>query len=288
MVTSAHATSVPQNLSSADYRRFRDYFHQHTGIYFEDNKRYFVDKRILERMRQTGHSQFRSYFAQLRRDGGHGEFQQLVNCMTVNETYFMREPYQLQCLVQDVLAERLQHQQPSQPMRIWSMPSSTGEEPYSIALTLLEQWPEIDQVDVEIVASDIDTAALDRARQGIYGQRALMHLDEGMKARYFSPLKDGRWQLNSSVRQAIEFTHVNLHDPQTLQHRAQPFDVVFCRNLLIYFDDSARRRATDHLFTALKPGGFVFLGHSESMNRMSSRFQVRRFDHGLAYQRPYA
>ncbi|MYL25104.1 CheR family methyltransferase [Vreelandella massiliensis] len=272
-------------ITSAEFARFRDYFYRRTGLYFEDSKRYFVDKRLLERMRVTGHDSFRSYFTFVRFEAKGEEFQHLVNAMTVNETYFMREKYQFDCLVSEVLNERLAARRSGETLKIWSIPSSTGEEPYSIALMLLEHWPAIADVDVEIVASDIDTRVLTKAQAGIYNQRSLMHVSERVRRRYFTSLEGQRWQLNADIRDAIAFSQVNLSDlEQTRSYR--DFDVIFCRNLLIYFNDAARRRAAEVFFDALAPGGFIFLGHSESMSRISSLFTVRKFTQALAYQKP--
>ncbi|MFC0269526.1 CheR family methyltransferase [Kushneria aurantia] len=273
-------------LSDADFGRFRDYFYRRTGIYFEDSKRYFVDKRLLERMRLTGHEEFRGYFAALRFRAVGDEFQNLVNAMTVNETYFMRERYQFDCLVEEVLEEVMRRREGSRPIRIWVIPSSTGEEPYSLALTLLSRWPLIDSVDVEIVASDIDTSVLERARLGVYTGRSLQHVDSELRRRYFNELGGGRWQIADFIRDAVSFSRVNLLEPEHLRGY-RDFDIILCRNLLIYFDDASRRRAASILYDALDEGGFIFLGHSESMSRISSSYQVRRFKHALVYQKPW-
>ncbi|SEI64006.1 chemotaxis protein methyltransferase CheR [Allopseudospirillum japonicum] len=273
-------------ITDAEFARFRDYFYRRTGIYFEDSKRYFVDKRLLERMRHTEYYSFRSYFTFMRFQASGQEFQQLVNCMTVNETYFMRERYQFECLVEETLNEIVQYpQNKARTLRIWSIPSSTGEEPYSIALSLLEYWPLIEQVDVEIVASDIDTHVLDRCRRGLYSDRSLMHISQDIRDRYFLPKGANQWQLCQDIRDSVLFTQVNLADlAQTREYRH--FDIIFCRNLLIYFDEPARRRAAEVFYDALNPGGFIFLGHSESMSRISSLFKVRKFNKALAYQKP--
>ncbi|MGY4879217.1 CheR family methyltransferase [Vreelandella aquamarina] len=277
--------NTTQAITPAEFARFRDYFYRRTGLFFEDSKRYFVDKRLFERMRMTGHDSFRSYFTFVRFEARGDEFQHLVNVMTVNETYFMREKYQFECLVSEALEERRRARGPGETLKIWSIPSSTGEEPYSIALMLLEHWPALANTDVEIVASDIDTRVLAKAQAGIYNKRSLMHVDDRIRKRYFTPLEGERWQLNAEVRDAIAFTKVNLSDlEQTRSYR--DFDIIFCRNLLIYFDDAARRRAAEVFFDALTPGGLIFLGHSESMSRISSLFSVRKFAQALAYQKP--
>lgn len=275
--------SIPE-ITAGEFEKFRDFFYRKTGIQFGDSKRYFVDKRLIERIRATGHDSFRRYFQFMRFQASGLEVQELINCMTVNETYFFREEYQFECLVEEALNE-LVKLKPGQPLRIWSIPSSSGEEPYSIALFLLEKWPLIDQVDIEIVSSDIDSDILRRCQQGIYSERSLMHVSEQLRQRYFTRYGEDEFQICQELRDSVRFTQVNLADSgDTRAYRN--FDVVFCRNLLIYFDDASRRDAANVFYGALNPGGFVFLGHSESMSRISSLFKVRKFTKAIAYQKP--
>jgi chemotaxis protein methyltransferase CheR len=277
------AAEAPQ-ISEDEYRKFRDYFYRTTGMYFEDSKRYFVDKRLLERIEKTGSDCFRDYFAMLRFQNTSDELQQLVNLMTVNETYFFREEYQFQALVASMLDEIVARPRKPGPVRIWSIPCSTGEEPYSIAIYLLEKWPRIHEVDVEILASDIDTNVLDTARAGIYEKRSLQHMPEAYRQKYFTSLPMGRYQLSESIRSAVEFSKVNLSSrSQTMRFR--DIDLIFCRNLLIYFDDLSRKSAAETLFETLRPGGFVCLGHSESMSRISSLFKIRKLKDAIVYQK---
>lgn len=271
-------------ISEEDFKKFREYFYRKTGIQFENSKRYFVDKRLVERIQNTGNENFRNYFMMLRFDNTGRELQTLVNLMTVNETYFFREEYQFQCLVNSMLGEVTRHKKDKTPIRIWSIPSSSGEEPYSIVLYLLEHWPDIEKWDVEIISSDIDTDIIARARRGHYSQRSVQHLPPRILQKYF--VQDaGGYQINNDMRDAVEFTRVNLMDPDDVRAYRE-FDVIFCRNLLIYFDDVSRRQAAETFFDALNPGGFVCLGHSESMSRISSLFRVRKFPEAIVYQKP--
>ncbi len=272
-------------ITDAEFERFRDYFYRKTGIRFEDSKRYFVDKRLIQRMCQTGHESFREYFAFMRFQASGKEFQDLVNLMTVNETYFFREEYQLKCMVNALLGEVLHHKRSGETVRIWSVPCSTGEEPYSIALYLLEFWDRIDEVDVEIVASDIDTQALEKARAGVFSRRSVSHLPHWILKKYFEPLAGGYHRLCEDLRACVDFRRVNLCHPKDTRGM-RDFDVIFCRNLLIYFDEVSQRRAAQTLYDALNPGGFVLLGHSESMSRITSLFKVRRFKDAIVYQKP--
>ena len=251
---------------------------------FTESKRYYVQRRVDDRMAATGATTFAAYFANLRSDLN-GEVEQFINAFTVNETYFYREDHQLSCLTNDILAERIRARQRSDTLRIWSAPCSTGEEPYSLAMWLLERWPQVDAYDVEIVGSDIDTRALDAAAAGIYGKRALMRLSPDLVARYFVQLDEDRWQIIQDLRNSVRFAPVNLVDPKETCRFGQ-FDVIFCRNVLIYFDDASRRIAADNLYENLAPGGFICLGHTESMSRISPLFEVRRFADAIVYQRP--
>jgi chemotaxis protein methyltransferase CheR len=271
-------------ISAEDFQRFREYFYRKSGIQFEESKRYFVDKRLVERIRATGCASFREYFAMLRFEASGREWQHLVNEMTVNETYFMREDYQFQCLVRSLLPELVARKPRGEPLRIWVMPSSSGEEAYTIAMFLLEQWPQLADWDVEIVSSDIDTRILAQAQAGLYSQRAVHQLPAAWLQKYFKREGDG-WRISPTLRDAVAFTRVNLNEAKEVA-AYRDYDVVFCRNLLIYFDDASRRQAAESFFDVLRPGGFICLGHSESMSRISSLFRIRKFPQAIVYQKP--
>ncbi|QEP43771.1 protein-glutamate O-methyltransferase CheR [Ectothiorhodospiraceae bacterium BW-2] len=277
--------STISELSDAEFARFRDFFYRKTGIYFEESKRYFVDKRVIQRIEATASDSFRDYFTLLRFQASGEELQQLINLLTVNETYFFREEYQFQCMVRSVLPEIVRHKPLGERMRIWSIPSSTGEEPYSVALYLLEHWADINRIDVELTGSDIDSRVLERAQKGIFNARSVNHLPRHILNRYFTPLVGDNYQISTDLRESVEFKLLNLTDGTATRYYRN-YDVIFCRNLLIYFDDTSRRQAAESLFDALRPGGFLFLGHSESMSRISSLFTVRKFPEAIAYQKP--
>ena len=271
-------------LTHEEYRRLAEYLYRRTGMTFNESRRYFVDRRVADRMTATGATSFAGYFARLRADLD-GEVEQFINAFTVNETYFYREEHQLQCLTQDLLAARLRAKPAGEGVRIWSVPCSTGEEPYSIAMWLLENWPQVDSHDVEIVGSDIDTAVLATAQEGLYGKRALMRLPPRLIEKYFAPEGIDRWRILDELRGSVRFTPANLVErTETRPHGI--FDVIFCRNVLIYFDDTSRRLAAENLYENLAPGGFICLGHTESMSRISPLFEVCRFADAIVYRRP--
>ena len=286
----AHLSRISHTarLADADFERLREYVYRRTGIQFAASKRYFVDKRIYALMAEAGALDFAGYFSSLRL-GDEAAIQDLVNALTVNETYFLREDYQFTCLIRSVLpqvmADRTATGRHREPVRILSLPSSTGEEPYSIAIRLLEDWPQIDRVDVALVAGDIDTRVLAAARAGQYSERSVNKLPEPLLRKYFRKVGDDGYRIVDDLRGAVTFDRINICDTRSMQPY-RDFDVIFCRNLLIYFDEMSSRIATENLFGALRPGGYLFLGHSESMSRISSIFTPHRFPDALVYQRP--
>lgn len=269
-------------ITAADLAQFCEFLYLRTGLQYGESKRFFIERRLADRMDAVGLSEFSAYMALLRVTSA--EQERLINSFTVNETYFYREDNQLRCLSRALLPEIIAKRGPGDLVRIWSVPCSTGEEPYSIAIWLLENWPLVDAYNIEIVGSDIDTRVLAEAAEGIYGERALSRLAPELIERYFEAAGAEK-QLIHDLRESVKFTQVNLMDPAATARQGR-FDVVFCRNVLIYFDDASRLAASHNLYTSLNPGGFICLGHSESMARISDRFEVRRFEDAIVYQRP--
>jgi chemotaxis protein methyltransferase CheR len=272
-------------LSAENLQRVCDFLYRRTGMSYGEAKRYYIERRVAERMQRTGSGSMAAYMALLR--ASDGEAEHLINSFTVNETYFYREEHQLRCLSRVLLPEVVRRRGPGDLVRIWSLPCSTGEEPYSIALWLLENWALVDAYHIEIVGSDIDTRVLAAAMAGEYGERALGRLPAELTRHYFEPAGGDRRRIIQDLRESVRFTQANLVDAASMAAQGR-FDVVFCRNVLIYFDDASRLAASVNLYDALNPGGFLCLGHSESMSRISDRFTVRRFEDAVVYQRPEA
>ncbi len=270
-------------LTADELRRFCEFLYARTGMQFGETKRYYIERRLFERLKETRALSFANYLLLLRTDAR--EAATVVNSFTVNETYFYREAHQLRCLSETILPEVVSHRGAGDKVRIWSQPCSTGEEPYSIALWLLENWRMVDAYNIEIVGSDIDSAALAAARAGVYGERSLSRLPAAAQDAYFEPAQGGLRQLIGDLRESVVFTEANLVDKASMSAQGR-FDVIFCRNVLIYFDDASRRLAADTLFDCLAPGGFICLGHTESMARIDDRFEMRRFPDAIVYQRP--
>lgn len=275
-------TPLISPLSIGDLKDICAFVHARTGMIFGETKRYYVERRIAELMRVRGSLTPQDYLAVLHTDDT--EVEKIINSFTVNETYFYREEHQLACLSRSILPEIVRAKKAGDRIRIWSMPCSSGEEPYSIAIWLLENWPLVDSYHVEIVGSDIDTAVLRQASEANYGERALAKLPAHLVEGYFEPKHARKHRLIADLKESVTFTKANILEPGSLAASGR-FDVIFCRNLLIYFDDEGRQCAANNLHDLLIPGGYICLGHSESMARISDRFDVVRFPDAIVYRR---
>ncbi|MBW6425126.1 protein-glutamate O-methyltransferase CheR [Rhizobium sp. XQZ8] len=268
-------------LSASDLEEICEIIYKRSGMVFGETKRYYIERRITDLIDQRNAQSARNYISILR--GDLRETELLINSFTVNETYFYREQHQLACLSNSILPDIIRSKGPGDRIRIWSMPCSSGEEPYSIAIWLLENWPLVDAYNIEIVGSDIDTAILRRAAEGYYGQRSLSKLPKDIVDRYFEPENQQDRRLIEDLRESVTFARGNIVDRQTLAAIGR-FDVIFCRNLLIYFDEAAREVAARNIHDLLYPGGYICLGHTESMSRISETFEAVRFPDAIVYR----
>jgi chemotaxis protein methyltransferase CheR len=286
--TTAVGASADQDpvITDRDFERFSDYFHRRTGIRFGTGKRYFVDQRLQQCIREAGERSFAAWFGTLRRETAPRRWQDTINHLTVNETYFLRENDQLTGLADTLLpslladGERLRR---GVPIRILCLPCATGEEPYSVALTLLETWPEVHRISVRIVGADIDSDVLSAARAGWYGERAVHRVPPAWLGAHFTSDGPGHYKINASIAESVDFRLANLADPACMG-RLGTFDVIFCRNVLIYFDEESRRAAIGNLSAGLRPGGFLVLGRTESIRAVPTALTPRRFGFGTVHQ----
>jgi chemotaxis protein methyltransferase CheR len=215
------------------------------------------------------------------RDGS--EFQALVNGMTVNETYFYREKEQFEVLVDRILPELHAAKSKGQPLRILSAPSSTGEEPYSMILHILEEGRIVEERDIEIIGIDIDSTVIEKARLGKYTDRSVHAIPLGVLAKYFKKKPLG-YDLIDDLVGTVDFKLANIFDRAEMRKLGK-FDVIFSRNMLIYFDDASRKEVAMTFYDMLNPGGYVLLGHAEYMSRITSVFKAKKIDSTLIYQK---
>lgn len=280
-MTQFGSADLASTLTVADLEDVCAIVYKRSGMVFGETKRYYIERRIADLVSERRAGSVRDYISMLRADPG--EVELLVNSFTVNETYFYRELHQLACLSNSILPDIIRSKGAGDRIRIWSMPCSSGEEPYSIAIWLLENWPLVDAYNIEIVGSDIDTAILRQAIDGYFGQRSLAKLSRKVQDRYFDPEHGNQRRLIADLRESVIFAKANIVDGQSLKALGR-FDVIFCRNLLIYFDESARETAARNIHQSLYPGGYICLGHTESMSRISETFEPVRFPDAIVYR----
>lgn len=239
-----------------------------TGIVLGDHKRAMVYGRLARRLRTLGLKSFVQYRELLQGDKGDGEIVGLTNAITTNLTKFFREDHHFDHLGKAALSEWRQSKSAAagkKRLRIWSAGCSTGEEPYSIAMTVAATLGNLNAYDVRILATDLDTNVLDRARRGIYPKEAAELVPAGLRSKYCNPLKGEDSQnvsMSDEIRKVISFKQLNLLGPWPMKG---PFDVIFCRNVLIYFDGPTKRSLIERYTAMLRPGGWLYIGHSESV-----------------------
>jgi chemotaxis protein methyltransferase CheR len=274
-------------MTREEFCKLRDYIYRRTGLYFEEKKLYYVERRVEDRMRSVGIADFSTYFGYMRFQHPQHEFQELLNALTVNETYFFREYDQLRCFAEEVLLEILAAKGAQRPkrVRLWSAGCSTGEEAYTLAIIMKEMAEGLSQGPVvwEVHATDINTEVLRAAEKGVYNLRSVRHVPEVYLERYFCRYGE-EFRVSPELRPHLRFYQLNLLDREAMR-TMKDFDTIFCRNVLIYFDDVSRREVALYFYDALRPGGFIFLGHSESMSRIAPIFRLRKFKNAIIYQK---
>lgn len=273
-------------MSDVEFRQIRDFIYDYCGLYFDLDAKYMLEKRLNKRLTQLHLSCFRDYYYQLRysreRDD---ELSTVIDLLTTNETYFFREDFQLKTFSEEILPEIMKNKRGTgdRSIRIWSAGCSTGEEPYTIAMLMLQN-PELRRWDVEIIGTDISKQVLTVAREGVYGKSSFRSTDDYYIQRYFNEVDD-KLRISDHVKRLVTISHLNLLD-QTRVSLLGRMDVIFCRNVIIYFDLAAKKNVIARLHGQLRPGGFLLLGHSESLMNISTDYDLRHFTHDMVYQRP--
>lgn len=260
--------------SDSEFAFIRELVEQHAAIKLPDTKRQMVYGRLVRRLRDLRLGSFAEYVALLREDAGGPEFVNLINAVTTNLTSFFREKHHFEVLRERVIPEVIQRNAAKRMLRVWSAGCSTGEEPYSIAMTVLESLPASSGWDVRILATDIDTKVLATASAGVYGVDRIRSLPEEITRRGFLRGRGAaseRVRVRPEYQAPITFRQLNLMEPWPMRGR---FDFIFCRNVVIYFDKPTQQRLFDRFADQLVDGGYVFLGHSETMHNLTTRFRL--------------
>jgi chemotaxis protein methyltransferase CheR len=259
-------------LSDEEFAQLRSLLARSAGLVFDESRRDSVAYCIAERLRATGAPDVASYLPML---SDSTERQQLLNEVTIQETHFFRNPPQIRALRKYVIPELLKHADTrGRRLRIWSAGCSTGEEPYTIAMILRELLPTMAGWDVKVVATDVSSRALEAARSARYGERAVQMASPEDLVRFFTPAANGTYEVRPEVRELVQFRHQNLVTDPVPFAPDERIDLVLCRNVTIYFSRETTRGLMSRLHACLRNGGYLFLGHSETLWQVSEDFRL--------------
>lgn len=270
-------------LTPEEFKQFRDLIEEKCGIYFEEKKEYILKKRIEDRLKVTNTKEPKDYYHLIKYDPRGNELNIFIDSLTTNETYFFREAALLTGFTDDILPVVLEEKKKGifKKLKIWSAACSSGCEPYTLAMLSREKISDFNEWDVQIYGTDISGKILQKCHNGIYSERDVKDVPPDYKMKYFKN-SDGSFKINTELKNMVKFSQLNLLD-RMMMRSMRDFDFIFCRNVLIYFTDDIRKKVVNSLYDSLRQGGYVFLGHADSMSRISAAFKPKKFNKTLAY-----
>jgi len=273
-------------MTDDEFQLIRDLIYNYSGLYFAEDNQFLLERRLSPRLSQHQLTSFHEYYYYLKYDmNREQELSDIMDVLTTNETYFFREAFQLRAFSEEIIPElvAVKRGRGDKSLRIWSAGCSTGEEPYTIAMLLLEM-PQLTGWDIEIIGTDISQRVLQHARKGVYGSSSFRVTDDLFKGRYFHE-QEGGFRIADRVRELVTFSRLNLYDQSRFLFLGK-MDIIFCRNVIIYFDQPAKKRVIEQYYSTLNPGGFLLLGHSESLMNITTAFKLRHFRNDMVYEKP--
>jgi chemotaxis protein methyltransferase CheR len=281
------STALPLALSLDQFRDLRDIIYEKSGIFFAENKLYLLENRLGRRLKELELPSFGDYIDHIKNQGGaSSEFHQIFNAVTINETFFFRFQAQLEVfkkLFTDLTKQRLTHGKRS--IDIWSAASSSGEELYTLAIIISESLgPQLRNWNIRLFGTDISHRALKRAQDAAYSKnsfRGSMTVEQ--KQRYFEE-EGNLFRVKDQIKDMVQFRYLNLNDVAEIRRMAN-VDFIFCRNVMIYFDDEMKKRVLRSMYGMLNHGGYFFLGEAESLHGISSSFKVEHFSGAFTYKK---
>lgn len=285
--TMATLTQAVPPMQPQDFKALREFIYARCGIFFSESKQYFLENRLSRRVSDLGLRDYESYLAHLQGASGRAELTSLFNEITTNETSFWRNPPQIEAFQRIVLPEAvsLLKARPGTKLRIWSAACSSGEEPYTLALVCQEVKDTLLRgLQVEILATDISERVLAQAREGVYGSYTLRNLTPEQIKRHFDPMGQDTFLVRPELKQMITFQNCNLVDYPAYKALGF-FDVIFCRNVLIYFDDAVKTKVLRGFHEQLHPKAFLLVGHSESIHSFNAGFELMHFSKAMGYRK---
>jgi len=272
-------------MSEEEFRLVRDLVHSHCGLFFDTDAKFLLEKRLARRLEQHQLPSFKEYYHFLKYSRGREqELSDIMDVLTTNETYFFREEFQLNAFVGELLPElkAVKEKRGDRTLRIWSAGCSTGEEPYTIAMLILETGA-FKNWKIEIVGTDISHRVLQQARKGLYGKSSFRTTSPERILRFFHQ-QDVLYRINDEVRGLVTISHLNLLDENRMILLGK-MDIIFCRNVIIYFDQAVKRLVIESFYRSLREGGFLLLGHSESLLNTTTAFALKHLKSDMVYQK---
>jgi len=271
-------------LSEDVFRLIRDIIKDYCGLYFDDSCRPLIEKRLSRRVKSHHLNDFRDYYRFIRYDKNtEEELSAIMDILTVNETYFFREQKQLKAFSEEILEELKVINKDRKSLRIWSAGCSTGEEPYTVSM-LINEMGNFNDWDIEIHGSDINQRVLRTARKGVYRKNSFRTTEPYYIQKYFLK-EDDAFKINDRIKKYVNFSYLNLLDPFKTRFLGK-MDVIFCRNVLIYFDNASRKKVVENFYDRLVDGGYLLLGHAESLINSSTAFHLKHLKNDMVYQKP--
>ncbi len=276
-----------KKLTDSSFEIFRNFIYESCGIYFQDNKKYLLENRLLRRINFLGMDSYEEYYDYLKNNYTNSrEKNYLYEAITINETFFFRNKPQLDALVSKVIPGILSAGPAlgRQKIRIWSAASSSGEEAYSAAIVIMDLLkPKYPALEIEIVGTDINSAVIDTAKNGIYKEYSVRNTPAYYLKKYFRNY-DGSYQVVPEIRKLASFKLLNLTDDFGMRAMTN-FDIIFCANVLIYFDIKAKIKVVNHLYNSLNKGGYLFIGYAETLHSVSKAFSIVNFPKTIGYKK---
>ena len=275
-----------QTMSIQDFLSIREFIYGRTGIFFSESKQYFLENRLNRRLQEVDIASYRDYLGLLQSQQGKEELKQLFNEITTNETSFWRNPPQIEAFQRIVLPEAaaLARARGASRLRLWSAACSSGEEPFTLAMICVEGRELLRGLTVEILATDISEKVLAQAREGLYGSYTLRNLTPVQVKAHFEPAGADTFQVRPELKQLVTFKNFNLVDYASYRTLGS-FDVIFCRNVLIYFDDAVKAKVIKGFHETLAPKSFLLVGHSESIHSFNVGFDLMHFSKAMGYRK---
>ena len=280
--------TIENPLTIDEFVMIRDLLYKKSGMFFPENKKYYLEPKIVKRMEALNFPSFLEYLRFLESgQNNQNEWGILFDEITINETFFFRDQPQLEAFEKHILVPLIEARKNSdnKQIRIWSAACSTGEEPLTLAIILLANLKIFARTfDIRITATDISKKALEMAKKGVYSKRAIQYVPGDYLNKYFTPLQDGHFKIKDTVKDLVKYSFANLRDKSHLSLLPSQ-DVIFCRNVLIYFDNPVRKEVIKNLYNKLNPSGYLFTGLSESLFNISNDFKLIFFNRAKAYKK---